>query len=49
LPSIKPSIEVKYLVSTAPGAALEGSFIWAKARSGEAVTRPNRRVKSARI
>src|SRR4029079_11465230 len=33
----------------APGAVLEGSFIWAKARSGEAIIRPSRQGKSARI
>src|SRR4051812_24720942 len=33
----------------APGAVLEGSFIWAKARSGEAIIRPSRQGRSARI
>src|SRR5258708_12454401 len=49
LPSIKPSIDVKYLTSLAPGAAFGESFIWAKARSGEAVTRPIRQNRNERI
>src|SRR5260370_35615793 len=49
LPSIKPSMEVKYLTSLAPGAAFGESFIWAKARSDEAVIRPIRQNRSERI
>src|SRR6266478_456733 len=50
LPSINPSIEVKYLTSLPAGAALGGEgFIWAKARSDEAVIRPIRRIRSARM
>src|SRR5258708_18348588 len=49
LPSIKPSMDVKYLTSLAPGAALVESFIWAKARSDEAVIRPIRHNRNARM
>src|SRR5229473_8648437 len=49
LPSIKPSMDVKYLTSLAPGAALVESFIWATARSGEAVIRPIRQNRNGRI
>src|SRR6266567_1587025 len=40
---------VKYRTSLPAGAAFDGNFIWARAKSGEAVTRPNRQSMSARI
>jgi hypothetical protein len=49
LPSIRPSIEVKYLISLPAGAAFDGSFIWARAASGKSVIRPNRQIGSTRI
>src|SRR5258707_13086035 len=42
-------MEVKYLTSFADGAAFGESFIWAKARSDEAVIKPARQNRSARI
>src|SRR5258705_7163744 len=42
-------MEVKYLTSLPAGAALGEGFIWAKARSDEAVIRPIRRSRSARM
>src|SRR3954465_6384373 len=49
LPSISPSIEVKYRVSLAPGAAFGESFICAKAGDKEAAVRPIRQSTSARM
>src|SRR5882672_11693755 len=49
LPSINPSMDVKYLTSLPAGAALGEGFNWAKARSDEAVIRPIRRSRSARM
>src|SRR5689334_3345623 len=48
LPSISPSIAVKYRVSGPPGAAFGCNFIWARA-GAEAAARPSSRSGSTRI